>query len=145
MSKLNYEYSKFLKIENNLSCTNIRIDESSHVFCSRCELLIGLKVNFILLLKKKIKVRPPKTIELSLLGLKIELLNKIKEEVRKINTQGITLNITVDKRTKDNIDKYKCSKKNNDITFIVHKIEGRVFLLGKNALSLHQVLQKVSF
>ena len=64
--------------------------------------------------------------------MKIELLNKIKEEVRKINTQGITLNITVDKRTKDNIDKYKCSKKNNDITFIVHKIEGRVFLLGKN-------------
>ena len=86
----------------------------------------------MLLLKKNIKIRPPKTIELSLLGLKIELLNKIKEEVGKINTQGIKVNITVDKRTKDNIDKYKCSKKNNDITFIVHKIEGRVFLLGKN-------------
>ena len=86
----------------------------------------------MLLLKKNIKIRPPKTIELSLLGLKIELLNKIKEEVGKLNTQGIKVNITVDKRTKDNIDKYKCSKKNNDITFIVHKIEGRVFLLGKN-------------
>ena len=76
--------------------------------------------------------------------MKIELLNKIKEEVRKINTQGITLNITVDKRTKDNIDKYKCSKKNNDITFIVHKIEGRVFLLGKNGFynKVVEVLKK---
>ena len=98
----------------------------------------------MLLLKKNIKIRPPKTIELSLLGLKIELLNKIKEEVGKINTQGIKVNITVDKRTKDNIDKYKCSKKNNDITFIVHKIEGRAFLLGKNGFynKVVEVLKK---
>ena len=98
----------------------------------RCGLLIGLKVNSILLLKKKIKVRPPKTIELCLLGLKAELLNKIKEEVNKLSTKGIKVNITIDKKTKENIDKYKCSKKSNDIIFIVHKIEGRVLIKKKN-------------
>ena len=85
-------------------------------------------------LKSKTKVRKQKQISCNLISLKEDLLNifndKINEIVKKTN-----LNISIFKNQifKNNLDKFSAYKKKQfDLTLIIHKIEGRVFLLGKN-------------
>lgn len=91
-----------------------------------------MKIKNYFFLKKKIKVREHKELQMNLISLKQDLLNKTKDEINKLKITETNININIDKHTKDSLDKFKYTNKKYDITFIIHKIEGRVFLLGKN-------------
>lgn len=86
-------------------------------------------------LKRKIKIRRAKCIEIDLISLKDNLLNNIQEEILKMFSgieSNLNVNITKIKKEKNNLDIFEAKKKQFDFTFIIHKIEGRLFLLGKN-------------
>ena len=88
------------------------------------------------LLKKNIKERKNKHININLISFKENLLKTVKEElieIFKILT-NIKIKISLTPITKQNFDDFSklYKKKEFDFTFIIHKMEGRIFLLGKN-------------
>ena len=93
------------------------------------------EINFYLL-KKNIKERRNKTINVNFISFKESLLKNIKKEFANIfnNIQNINIEINLTTLAKQNYDDFSkfYTKKEFDFTFIVHKMEGRIFLLGKN-------------
>ena len=103
--------------------------------CIKCKLLIGCLIddNFYFL-KSKIKVKKEKEISCNLVSLKEELLNIFNDKLCDIlKKTNINFSIYKNQIFKNSLDKFSSYKKKQfDITFIIHKIEGRVFLLGNN-------------
>ena len=93
------------------------------------------EINFYLL-KKNIKERRNKSINVNFISFKESLLKNIKKEFANIfnNIQNINIEINLTTLAKQNYDDFSkfYTKKEFDFTFIVHKMEGRIFLLGKN-------------
>ena len=125
---------------------------NNYIFCNRCDTILGFEFKYfqnkdnsnnknmndnnIYLLKKNIKERKNKDININLISFKENLLKTIKEELNKIfnDTKNIKLKISLTQLTKQNFDDFAkfYKKKEFDFTFIIHKMEGRIFLLGKN-------------
>jgi hypothetical protein len=93
------------------------------------------EINFYLL-KKNIKERRNKSINVNFISFKESLLKNIKKEFANIfnNIQNINVEINLTTLAKQNYEDFSkfYTKKQFDFTFIVHKMEGRIFLLGKN-------------
>ena len=93
------------------------------------------EINFYLL-KKNIKERRNKSINVNFISFKESLLKNIKKEFANIfnNIQNINVEINLTTLAKQNYEDFSkfYTKKEFDFTFIVHKMEGRIFLLGKN-------------
>ena len=129
-------------------------DSNNYIFCSRCDSILGFELKFFqnkensnsknindnnsYLLKKNIKERKNKNIHINLISFKENLLKTIKEEFNEIfkcmNNINIKIKITLTPITKQNFEDFSkfYKKKEFDFTFIIHKMEGRIFLLGKN-------------
>jgi len=125
-----------------------------YLFCNKCNTLLGFelkniknedeednnkdninKINYYLL-KKNIKERNNRNIVINLISFKENLLNIINEELNNIfkDILNIHIKINLTPLTKENFEDFsKFYKKNQfDITFVIHKMEGRIFLLGNN-------------
>jgi len=131
-------------------------NSNNYIFCKKCNNLLGFEYikndeeenknytynyttpnesNFYLL-KKNIKERKNKSINVNFISFKESLLKNIKKEFTNIfnNIQNINIEINLTTLTKQNYEDFSkfYMKKEFDFTFIVHKMEGRIFLLGKN-------------
>ena len=105
-----------------------------YVKCNRCNFLIGLflKEQYYFI-KSMIKTRKSKQLFLELISIKSELLKEFKSNLDSIyqnNIINVNINTHLIKKDSTSFDDY--TKKRFDIIFIIHKIEGRIFLLGKN-------------
>ena len=93
------------------------------------------EINFYLL-KKNIKERRNKSLNVNFISFKESLLKNIKNEFANIfnDIQNINIEINLTTLAKQNYEDFSkfYKKKEFDFTFIVHKMEGRIFLLGKN-------------
>ena len=127
-------------------------DSNNYIFCSRCDSILGFELKYFqnkensnsknindnnsYLLKKNIKERKNKNIHINLISFKENLLKTIKEEFNEIFKcmNNIKIKITLTPITKQNFEDFSkfYKKKEFDFTFIIHKMEGRIFLLGKN-------------
>ena len=89
-----------------------------------------------ILLKKKIKIKQSKELLCNVIGLKQELLFTVKDNLNLIinDTSMLYPSIkwVINKETKSSLNEYVPKKSQNDINIIIHKVEGRLFLLGKN-------------
>ena len=132
--------------------TNKSNDSNNYIFCNRCETILGFELKYYqnrendniknqnenntYLLKKNIKERKDKNIFINLISFKENLLQIVKEELDKIfkDIKNIKINISITPITKQNFEDFSkfYKKKEFDFTFIIHKMEGRIFLLGKN-------------
>jgi hypothetical protein len=132
--------------------TNKSNDSNNYIFCNRCETILGFELKYYqnrendniknqnenntYLLKKNIKERKDKNININLISFKENLLQIVKEELDKIfeAIKNIKINISITPITKQNFEDFSkfYKKKEFDFTFIIHKMEGRIFLLGKN-------------
>ena len=132
--------------------TNKSYDSNNYIFCNRCETILGFELKYYqnrendniknqnenntYLLKKNIKERKDKNININLISFKENLLQIVKEELDKIfkAIKNIKINISITPITKQNFEDFSkfYKKKEFDFTFIIHKMEGRIFLLGKN-------------
>ena len=124
--------------------TNKSNDSNNYIFCNRCETILGFELKYYqnrendniknqnenntYLLKKNIKERKDKNININLISFK-ENLDKIFKVIK-----NIKINISITPITKQNFEDFSkfYKKKEFDFTFIIHKMEGRIFLLGKN-------------
>jgi hypothetical protein len=134
-----------------------RIDDSNnYIFCNNCNALLGFDLKYFkdeeneqktynikipteinyYLLKKNIKERSDKEIIINLISFKESLLKNIKTELNNIfnNIRNINIKINLTPLTKQNFEDFPkfYKKKEFDFTFVIHKMEGRIFLLGKN-------------
>lgn len=127
-------------------------DFNNYIFCNRCDSILGFELKFIqgkdnanskniddnnsYLLKKNIKERKNKQININLISFKENLLKTIKEGLNEIFTsmKNVKIKITLSPVTKQNFEDFSkfYKKKEFDFTFVIHKMEGRIFLLGKN-------------
>ena len=127
-------------------------DYNNYIFCNRCEIILGFELkyhlnkelnndknmneNYSYLIKKNIKERKNKIININLISFKENLLKNIKEEMNEIfkTLKNIKIEIHLNQITKQNFEDFAklYTKKEFDFTFIIHKMEGRIFLLGKN-------------
>ena len=125
-------------------------EKSNYLFCSKCNNILGFEINFIkeekdsintsncdiYLLKKNIKERNNRNININLVSFKENLLKNVKEEMDSIfkDTKEVNAKIHLTPLTKENFEKFSefYKKKEFDFTFVIHKMEGRIFLLGKN-------------
>lgn len=127
-------------------------DANNYIFCNRCDTILGFELKYYqnkensnsknnsennsYLLKKNIKERKNKQININLISFKENLLKTIKEGLTEIfnNMKHINIKISLTPITKQNFDDFSklYKKKEFDFTFIIHKMEGRIFLLGKN-------------
>jgi hypothetical protein len=128
-------------------------DSNNYIFCNKCNIILGFELKNIVddendyynrnnkesdyyLLKKNIKERNNRNININLISFKENLLKSIKEEFNNIfkDIKNINININLTPLTKQNFEEFSkfYKKKEFDFTFIVHKMEGRIFLLGKN-------------
>ena len=128
-------------------------DSNNYIFCRKCNTILGFELKhqknedketyngppneiYYYLLKKNIKERKNNNVNINLISFKEHLLNNIKEELiiafKEINNINININLTP--LTKQNFEDFSqfYHKKEFDFTFIIHKMEGRIFLLGKN-------------
>ena len=128
-------------------------ETNNYIFCNKCNTILGFELKYLendenvsydklqeinyYLLKKNIKERKNKSIIINLISFKENLLKMIKEELTEIfkdiiNNINIKINLTP--LTKQNFENFSqfYHKKEFDFTFIIHKMEGRIFLLGKN-------------
>ena len=132
--------------------TNKSNDSNNYIFCNRCETILGFELKYYqnrendniknqnenntYLLKKNIKERKDKNININLISFKENLMQIVKEELDKIfkAIKNIKINISITPITKQNFEDFSkfYKKKEFDFTFIIHKMEGRIFLLGKN-------------
>lgn len=150
------------KIKSNSSITLSkksmkRIDDSNnYIFCNNCNSLLGFdqkyfndeeneqktynikipkEINYYLL-KKNIKERKDREVIINLVSFKESLLKNIKTELNNIfnDVKNINIKIHLTPLTKQNFEDFPkfYKKKEFDFTFIIHKMEGRIFLLGKN-------------
>ena len=134
-----------------------RIDDSNYyIFCNNCNALLGFDLKYFkdeeneqktynikipteinyYLLKKNIKERSDKEIIINLISFKESLLKNIKTELNNIfnDIRNINIKINLTPLTKQNFEDFPkfYKKKEFDFTFVIHKMEGRIFLLGKN-------------
>ena len=127
-------------------------DSNNYIFCNRCETILGFELKYYqnkdnsnnknindnnsYLLKKNIKERKNKYITINLISFKENLLKTVKEKLNDIfkNINNIKIKISLTPITKQNFEDFSklYKKKEFDFTFIIHKMEGRIFLLGKN-------------
>ena len=125
-------------------------DTNNYIFCNRCESILGFELKYYqnkensknnndnnsYLLKKNIKERKNKLININLISFKENLLKTIKEGMSEIfkSINHINIKISLTPITKQNFEDFSklYKKKEFDFTFIIHKMEGRIFLLGKN-------------
>jgi hypothetical protein len=146
------------KVKNNTLITltkksiTRKDDSNNYIFCNKCNTILGFELkntenddkesnnklqetNFYLL-KKNIKERKNKSININLISFKDNLLKIVKEELNKIFKEDNNINIKINLTplTKQNFEDFSqfYKKKEFDFTFIIHKMEGRIFLLGKN-------------
>jgi len=134
-----------------------RIDDSNnYIFCNNCNSLLGFEqkyyndeeneqktynikipkeINYYLL-KKNIKERKDREVIINLVSFKESLLKNIKTELNNIfnDVKNINIKIHLTPLTKQNFEDFPkfYKKKEFDFTFVIHKMEGRIFLLGKN-------------
>ena len=131
---------------------NISNDSNNYIFCNRCDIILGFELKYYqtkeninnkntndnntYLLKKNIKERKNKHININLISFKENLLKTVKEELIEIYKilNNIKIKISLTQITKQNFEDFSkfYKKKEFDFTFIIHKMEGRIFLLGKN-------------
>ena len=127
-------------------------DSNNYIFCNSCETILGFELksyqnkensnnknaddNCFYLLKKNIKERKNNHININLISFKENLLKTVKEKLNEIfkNISNIKSKISLTPITKQNFEDFSkfYKKKEFDFTFIIHKMEGRIFLLGKN-------------
>jgi hypothetical protein len=128
-------------------------DSNNYIYCNQCNIILGFeyknsddkddddnksnKENIFYLLKKNIKERNNRNININLISFKENLLKTIKEEFSDIfkEIKNINIQINVTPLTKQNFEdfgKFYKKKEFDYFTFIIHKMEGRIFLLGKN-------------
>ena len=127
-------------------------DSNNYIYCNQCNIILGFeyknsddnddddnksnKENISYLLKKNIKERNNRNININLISFKENLLKTIKEEFSDIfkEIKNINIQINITPLTKQNFEDFSkfYKKKEFDFTFIIHKMEGRIFLLGKN-------------
>ena len=130
-------------------------DYNNYIFCNKCETILGFELkyhlnkdntnsnnnktmneNYSYLIKKNIKERKNKLININLISFKENLLKNIKEEMNNIykTLKNIKIDIHLNQITKQNFEDFAklYTKKEYDFTFVIHKMEGRIFLLGKN-------------
>jgi len=127
-------------------------DSNNYIFCNSCETILGFELksyqnkensnnkneddNCFYLLKKNIKERKNNHININLISFKENLLKTVKEKLNEIfkNISNIKIKISLTPITKQNFEDFSkfYKKKEFDFTFIIHKMEGRIFLLGKN-------------
>ena len=123
-----------LLIKNGKDKEN-KILNYDYVKCIKCKLLLGCFIDdYFYFLKSKIKLKKEKEISCNLVSLKEELLNIFNDKLCDIlKKTNINFSIYKNQIFKNSLDKFSSYKKKQfDITFIIHKIEGRVFLLGNN-------------
>ena len=150
------------KIRTNSSITLTkksmkRIDDSNYyIFCNNCNALLGFDLKYFkdeeneqkpydikipkeinyYLLKKNLKERKDREIIINLISFKESLLKNIKTELNNIfnDVKNINIKINLTPLTKQNFEDFPkfYKKKEFDFTFVIHKMEGRIFLLGKN-------------
>ena len=150
------------KIKTNTSITLSKksmkkIDDSNnYIFCNNCNALLGFDLKYFkdeeneqktynikipkeinyYLMKKNIKERKNKEIIINLISFKESLLKNIKNELNNIfsDVKNINIKINLTPLTKQNFEDFPkfYKKKEFDFTFVIHKMEGRIFLLGKN-------------
>ena len=138
----NEVFNKKIVISNNaIILKNNKKDTMKNTFvnfhyvkCNRCNFLIGLllreKYYFI---KSMIKIRKEKEIFSDLISIKEDLLNQFKSIFNLLyqeNVVNVKINTHLIKKDSSSFQEY--TKKNFDIIIIIHKIEGRIFLLGNN-------------
>ena len=127
-------------------------DYNNYIFCNKCDSILGFELkyninkdssnnknnneNFSYLIKKNIKERKNKHININLISFKENLLKMIKEELNEIfkSLKNVKTDIRLNQITKQNFEDFSkfYTKKEFDFTFVIHKMEGRIFLLGKN-------------
>ena len=127
-------------------------DSNNYIFCNKCDSILGFELkyninkdssnnknnneNFSYLIKKNIKERKNKHININLISFKENLLKMIKEELNEIfkSLKNMKTDIRLNQITKQNFEDFSkfYTKKEFDFTFVIHKMEGRIFLLGKN-------------
>ena len=131
-------------------------DSNNYIFCNNCNSLLGFDLKYFkdeeneqkdynikipkeinyYLLKKNIKERNNREIIINLVSFKESLLKNIKNELNNIfnDVKNINIKINLTPLTKQNFEDFPkfYKKKEFDFTFIIHKMEGRIFLLGKN-------------
>ena len=127
-------------------------DESNnYIYCNKCNIILGFELkksdedmdnddnknnNIFYLLKKNIKERNNRNVNINLISFKENLLKTIKEEFDNIfkDIKNINIQINLTPLSKQNFEEFSkfYKKKEFDFTFIIHKMEGRIFLLGKN-------------
>jgi hypothetical protein len=127
-------------------------DSNNYIFCNKCDSILGFELkyninkdssnnknnneNFSYLIKKNIKERKNKHININLISFKENLLKMIKEELNEIfkSLKNVKTDIRLNQITKQNFEDFSkfYTKKEFDFTFVIHKMEGRIFLLGKN-------------
>ena len=125
-----------------------------YIYCNKCNSLLGFVLKNIqneaedennknnnkeynyYLLKKNIKERNNRNIVINLISFKENLLNSINEELNNIfkDILNIHIKINLSPLTKENFEDFsKFYKKSQfDLTFVIHKMVGRIFLLGNN-------------
>ena len=137
------------------SMTNTEDSNNYYIFCNKCNTILGFELKHITnekdenendnkdsneyncyFLKKNIKERKNKNININLISFKENLLNSIKEELNQIfnEIKNINIKINLTPLTKQNFEDFSQFYKKNqfDFTFVIHKMEGRIFLLGNN-------------
>ena len=127
-------------------------ETNNYIFCNKCNTILGFELKYLenneneshdkvqeinyYLLKKNIKERKNKSIIINLISFKENLLKNIKGELTEIfnDIKNINVKINLTPLTKQNFENFSqfYHKKEFDFTFIIHKMEGRIFLLGKN-------------
>ena len=123
-----------------------------YIFCNKCNTILGFELKHLInekdentkssneyncyLLKKNIKERNNKNIIINLISFKESLLKSIKEELNTIfnEIKNINIKIHLTPLKKENFENFSqfYKKSEFDFTFIIHKMEGRIFLLGNN-------------
>ena len=121
-------------------------DSNNYIFCNRCDIILGFELKYYqtkeninnkntndnntYLLKKNIKERKNKHININLISFKENLLKTVKEELIEIYKilNNIKIKISLTQITKQNFEDFSkfYKKKEFDFTFIIHKMEGIV-------------------
>jgi hypothetical protein len=142
---------QFIKI-SNLNESNTFLNTNGYVFCLNCSVVIGLKSKNsnnlnsqeqeefkIYFHSKKCKIKEEKKITVAITGLKIEKLEKLKLLLETLfsneeSSNRPKLNIIIIPQTKETLLKFQYINDYSHVSIliIIHKVEGRLFLLGRN-------------
>ena len=139
---------------SNKSLSKIEDSSNNYTFCKKCNTLLGFELKKLpneeekdiknntlyeynyYLLKKNIKERKNRNIVINLISFKENLLKTINTELNTIFKEIINIHVLINLTplTKQNYEDFSnfYKKSQFDFTFIIHKMEGRIFLLGNN-------------